>query len=86
MFVIIPNENCVAEKVAKGEAFASKGHSAFEDRAEALEWAEDHIGHDKFKLYELCDCEPSHFIDMGSAKYKSMRKILVQTKITMPKG
>lgn len=85
MYVVISNETDISKKVESGEAFAAKGHKAFEKESEANDWANEHVGHDKYKVYPLCDCEPNHFMDMGSSKYKSMRKILKPTLIGKPK-
>lgn len=85
MVVVISSDSDIAKEVAKGKAFASRGHTAFEDEREANEWATEHLGHGKYNVYPLCDCDESNFVDKKSTKYKSMRGILKPTLIGKPK-
>lgn len=85
MFVVISKETDISAKVQSGEAFAAKGHKAFEIENEARDWANEHLGYENYTVYQLCECEPTHFMDMCSSKYKSMRKILKPTLIAKPK-
>lgn len=86
MLVVISNNNNIENEVNKGKAFAAHGHTAFEDETEANEWATQHLGHGQYKLYPLCDCDESNFVDMATTKYKTMKGILKPTLIGKPKA
>lgn len=86
MLTVVNLKETTIQSIQEGKAYKGKGSVAFESRAEAQEWANNHIGHGDYYIFPLCpDCEENSFLDTPKLKYPTMKSILKPIKI-LPNG